>query len=198
MAMELDCRGLQCPEPVARCRALLNTSAPPALRVLVGNPAALENVSRFLSRNGYTVTSSQEASGVWRVSASQTGAPDTATGPAPAPQEAGAKTVVLLTSDVFGRGDDGLGAKLMTTFLANLSELGPSLWRVILLNGGVRLACGEAAEQLRSLEASGVGVLVCGTCLMHYGLLEQKKVGETTNMMDVLSSLALAAKVIAP
>jgi hypothetical protein len=38
--------------------------------------------------------------------------------------------------------------------------------------------------------------LVCGTCLNYYGLLEQKKVGETTNMLDIVTSLQVADKVI--
>jgi len=41
-----------------------------------------------------------------------------------------------------------------------------------------------------------VEVLVCGTCLGHFGLLEKKKVGETTNMLDIVTSMQLADKVI--
>lgn len=50
------------------------------------------------------------------------------------------KTLVLITTETFGRGDDELGEKLMGNFLSTLPELGESLWRVILLNGGVKLA----------------------------------------------------------
>jgi len=39
-------------------------------------------------------------------------------------------------------------------------------------------------------------VLVCGTCLNHFQLLEQKKVGETTNMLDIVTHMHLADKVI--
>ena len=88
----------------------------------------------------------------------------------------------------------------MGNFLATLSDLGDSLWRIILLNGGVKLAVkpGKALDSLKELEASGVSVLVCGTCLSFYGLLESKAVGETTNMLDVVSSLGLADKIIRP
>jgi sulfur relay (sulfurtransferase) complex TusBCD TusD component (DsrE family) len=51
-------------------------------------------------------------------------------------------------------------------------------------------------EKLQALAASGVSILVCGTCLDHFGLLEQKRVGETTNMLDVVTSMQLADKVI--
>lgn len=41
-------------------------------------------------------------------------------------------------------------------------------------------------------------MLVCGTCLAHYGLLEAKAVGETSNMLDIVTSLDLADKIIRP
>ena len=119
--------------------------------------------------------------------------------PVPEPEPAAAtltpgKTLVLITTETFGRGNDELGEKLMGNFLATLPELGESLWRVILLNGGVKLA----ATPGKSLENAGTDVLVCGTCLDFYGLLEAKQVGQTTNMLDVVTSLALADKVIRP
>ena len=48
------------------------------------------------------------------------------------------------------------------------------------------------------MEAEGVSVLVCGTCLAHFGLLEAKAVGDTSNMLDIVTSLDLAGKVIRP
>lgn len=199
MDKELDLRGLQCPEPVIRCRALLAESRPARLKALVDNAAALENVSRYLERNGYAANQSRLGESEWLVEAVLDGAaPETA--PAPSREAPGEKTLVLLTAETIGAGDDVLGAKLMNNFLSSLPEMGPSLWRIILLNGAVRLAAteGAALERLKALEAAGVSVLVCGTCLAHYGLLDEKRVGETTNMMDVVTSMALAQKVIRP
>ena len=48
------------------------------------------------------------------------------------------------------------------------------------------------------MAADGVSVLVCGTCLAHFGLLEAKQVGDTSNMLDIVTSLDLADKVIRP
>ena len=81
-----------------------------------------------------------------------------------------------------------------------MPELGPRLWRLVLVNGGVQLAArpGPALESLQKLAASGVSILVCGACLGHYGLLETKAVGETSNMLDIVTSLDLADKVIRP
>lgn len=198
----LDCRGLACPEPVMRCRDLLKEARADAVRVLVDNAAACENVSRFLEKNGYAVTAAQEGESLWKVSGMASGAASGAfeggeERPAPA---TGTKTAVLITTEHLGSGDDELGEKLMGNFLATLSDLGESLWRIILLNGGVKLAVkpGKSLDSLKALETAGVSVLVCGTCLSFYGLMEAKQVGETTNMLDVITSLGLADKVIRP
>jgi TusA-related sulfurtransferase len=47
-----------------------------------------------------------------------------------------------------------------------------------------------------ALESRGVKILVCGTCLNHFNLLERKQVGETTNMLDIVTAMQLADKVI--
>ena len=39
-------------------------------------------------------------------------------------------------------------------------------------------------------------ILACGTCLEHYGLTALKKVGSTTNMLDIVMATQLADKVI--
>ena len=201
MSTELDCRGLACPEPVVRCRNIVNGERPDVLSVLVDNAAACENVSRFLERSGFIVTVRQDGGALWNVTgtARVSGAACTCVVEEAVPA-AKAKTAVLITTEVLGSGDDELGEKLMGNFLATLADLGDSLWRVILLNGGVKLAAtpGKALDSLKALESAGVSVLVCGTCLSFYGLLESKQVGETTNMLDVVSSLGLADKVIRP
>jgi len=46
------------------------------------------------------------------------------------------------------------------------------------------------------LEKDGIHILVCGTCLTHFNLLDQKQVGETTNMLDIVTAMQLADKVI--
>jgi selenium metabolism protein YedF len=108
------------------------------------------------------------------------------------------KTLVLITKNTMGSGDDVLGTGLMLNYLNTLDEMGEALWRLVFLNSGVKLTV-EGAETLSAiqhLEAQGVSVLVCGTCLHHFDLLEQKRAGETTNMLDIVTSLQVADKVI--
>ncbi|HHO47147.1 MAG TPA: sulfurtransferase-like selenium metabolism protein YedF, partial [Desulfobacteraceae bacterium] len=49
---------------------------------------------------------------------------------------------------------------------------------------------------LKDYEKAGLKILVCGTCLTHFDLLERKQVGETTNMLDIVTAMDLADKVI--
>lgn len=205
MDTSLDCRGLPCPQPVLRCKACLESNHPEALSVTVDNEAARENVSRFLTREGYAVAVKPEADGVFTLTAKAANA-TTPAAPQVAPSRAqpepsaaaSSKTVVFITADTIGRGDATLGAKLMVNFCATLPELGEDLWRVILVNGGVKLSVADSPvlESLQTLAKDGVSILVCGTCLDFFGILQQKVIGETTNMLDVVTSLALADKVI--
>ena len=48
------------------------------------------------------------------------------------------------------------------------------------------------------MEAQGVQVLACGTCLNYYGLTEQLAVGSVTNMYAIVEELNAAGKVIRP
>ena len=192
----LDCRGLACPNPVIKTKELIDQGDVRQLTVLVDNPAAQENVSRFLQRAGYeTKTEAQGDS--FAITGSRTDA-----GPCqvfvPASGEAPHKILVLMGSDTLGRGDDFLGRKLIGNFIATLKEMGPDLWCVVMLNAGVKLAVAgsEVLPGLQALEHSGVRLLVCGTCLNHFKLLEAKQVGESTNMLDIVTAMQLAGKVI--
>ena len=198
----IDCRGLACPAPVLRAKETIEREPVDCLVMLVDNDAARENVSRFLSRAGYAVRLEE-----WEGAAAVVGergvavAPGEpkAAGPTAAVKAAGvAKIMVLAGTDRLGTGDDFLGERLMVNFLSTLKEMGPELWTLVLLNAGVKLACSgsEVLATLQALEAAGVQVLVCGTCLNHFKLLEHKQVGQTTNMLDIVSHMQLADKVV--
>ena len=196
----LDCLGLACPQPVIRCRSAVGNGMK-CLEVLVDNEPALENVQRFLQSRGYTLSATVEGPQKWRIRAALDA--DASVAAAPEEQkghEQDLRTLVLVTTETLGRGDDTLGTKLMENFLATLPELGSRLWRLVLVNGGVKLTAqpGPALESLQKLAQQGVSILVCGACLGHYGLLEAKAVGETSNMLDIVTSLDLADKVIRP
>ncbi|MCK9375117.1 MAG: sulfurtransferase-like selenium metabolism protein YedF [Syntrophobacterales bacterium] len=110
----------------------------------------------------------------------------------------GKKILVLVAADSLGKGDDELGRKIVVNFIRTLKEMGDDLWRLVLLNSGVKLAVAgsEVLSQLQELAGKGLGILVCGPCLKTFNLLEQKQVGELTSMVDIVTSMQMADKVI--
>ena len=194
---ELDCRGQACPHPVLKTKEIVDQGDAAQVTVLVDNDAARENVSRFLERAGYRVLVEMSGGG-YAVTGVRTGegAPLC---PEDTREEAAAhKILVLVGADRMGTGDDDLGRKLIASFLGTLKEMGPELWCLIFLNAGVKLtvAGSEVLGSIQELATEGVMVLVCGTCLNHFQLLEKKQVGETTNMLDIVTHMQLADRVI--
>ena len=192
----LDCRGLACPNPVIKTKQLVDQGDVQQITVLVDNPAAQENVSRFLQRAGFQVTAETQGD-AYAVTGARTEA-GVCRVMVPEPEAAPRRILVFMGADRLGRGDDFLGSKLMGNFIATLKEMGPELWCVVLVNSGVKLAVAgsEVLAGLKDLDAAGVKLLVCGTCLNHFQLLEAKQMGETTNMLDIVTALQVADKVI--
>lgn len=193
---EIDCRGLACPGPVLQAKNLIEAESPLEISVMVDNEAAVENVSRFLKSRSYGV-STESCPGGTRVTGRREGSgPSEVPGSGEEPQPM-KKILVLVSNDRMGHGDDELGKKLLASFLTTLKEMGKELWRLVLINNGVKLAV-EGSGLLPVLEGleRDTTILVCGTCLNHFGLLEKKKAGTTTNMLDIVTAMQLADKVI--
>lgn len=191
---ELDCRGLACPAPVLKTRDALEEGAE-GVKVRVDNQAASINVKNFLTSQAFEVTIDTDGDD-WIVTGLPGGGCEIMS-----PEEMTAETariLVFMGDDKIGRGDDELGRKLMLSYLETLEEMGPALWRIVLVNDAVKMTVGgtETAPLLQRLVDQGVSLLVCGTCLTFFGLMDQKVVGDTTNMLDVVTSHQLADKVI--
>ena len=63
---------------------------------------------------------------------------------------------------------------------------------------GVKLlvAGSPALEALKALEAKGIRLVACGTCLNHYGLEDKLEVGIPGGMTDIIEAQWRADKVI--
>jgi selenium metabolism protein YedF len=108
------------------------------------------------------------------------------------------RIVLVVASEVMGRGDEDLGRVLMRNHLRVLQEVEPRPDVIVFLNSGVKLATegSPAVEDLQTLERKGATLLLCGTCLAHFELKEKVAVGEISNMHDISEALLRAAKVI--
>jgi intracellular sulfur oxidation DsrE/DsrF family protein len=71
---------------------------------------------------------------------------------------------------------------------------------VLFYNSGAYLTCqgSESLEDLKTLEAEGVEILTCGTCLNYYQLTEQLAVGSVTNMYAIVEAQMKAASILKP
>jgi selenium metabolism protein YedF len=200
----VDARGLSCPAPVLETRKALADAAVTKLTVLVDNTGSAENVARLARNMGCEVRLEDEGGGKIRLRLSRgaTHAPtaESAAGEAAATCGPGSNVVVLISSVTLGHGDDDLGRLLMTAFVKTLKDVVPRPRTVILMNGGVRHA-GEGADlvpALRDLEERGVTVLACGTCLDFFHLKEKLAAGRISNMLEILSALVAADRVVRP
>ncbi|MCJ7596369.1 MAG: sulfurtransferase-like selenium metabolism protein YedF [Desulfobacterales bacterium] len=195
---ELDCRGLACPAPVLQAKQLIEKEHPDLIRVTVDNEAAKENVTRFLGTQDYVVSVEHEG-GDFHVVGKKGAKPALSEKPPTAkPETRKQKIMVMIATDRMGYGDDELGKKLLVNFIKTLKEMGSELWRLVFVNNGVKLTAEgtEILPDLKELEDGGATILVCGTCLDHFKLLDKKQVGETTNMLDIVTAMQLADKVI--
>ncbi|MFC1875658.1 sulfurtransferase-like selenium metabolism protein YedF [Thermodesulfobacteriota bacterium] len=201
MTKTINARGLSCPAPVLMAKEAVQKDHLDALEVLVDNEAARENVSRFLGSQQFSVTAVPEGSD-FKISARRQGyAPEAIPVPefsCKAVTERTQKILVLIATDRLGFGDDELGRKLVISFIKTLKEMEDELWRLVLVNNGVKLTIADSPvlEDLMVYEKKGLTILVCGTCLTHFDLLEAKRVGVTTNMLDIVTAMQVADKVI--
>ncbi len=195
----IDCRGLACPGPVLKTKELIEQVHPENIVVTVDNEAARQNVTRFLEYQGFVVSADEEGTDFHVMGHAGEGAvPEAAPSKTREPEEGKKKIMVMVGTDRMGYGDDELGLKLMVSFLKTLKEMGDELWRLVFVNNGVKmtLSDSEVLPVLEELDKNGVYILVCGTCLTHFNLLEKKMVGETTNMLDIVTAMQLADKVV--
>lgn len=198
----LDCLGLPCPQPVLRLKDALEQGAR-WIDVLVDNEASKQNILRFARHQGHAATSTDRPEGgfVIAITASadsmeQPLDPDLLRCDVPT----GPKLVYVISSDSMGRGDDELGWALLQTYIQTIQDVRPLPEKILLYNGGVKLvaAASGALEALKRLQAQGVEILACGTCLDFYKLKSAMQVGQISNMYDIMNAMAGADKLVSP
>lgn len=97
-------------------------------------------------------------------------------------------TVVVISSDRMGTGNDELGKVLIKGFIFAVTQLDKLPKTMLFYNGGATLTTegSDSLEDLKSLEAQGVEIMTCGTCLDYYGLKDKLAVGSVTNSTALL------------
>ncbi|MDR1713328.1 MAG: sulfurtransferase-like selenium metabolism protein YedF [Coriobacteriales bacterium] len=132
--------------------------------------------------------------------AAPTAAPTTAPAPGLAQVQPGLGShVVFVGKRCVGAGDEQLGYNLLKMAIYVLAAADEAPAALLFMNDGVKLPAGDDEDvlnDLRKLVERGSEVLVCGTCLNHYGLAEGLKVGTVSNMYDILGRMQQASQTI--
>ena len=105
---------------------------------------------------------------------------------------------LLFTRCGMGQGPLELQHNLAAKFLTLFEDADEAPGRILFYTEGVKLACqgSPVLDQLRALEARGVELILCQTCLDYYGLRDRVAVGIVGGMPDILEAMQRADKVV--
>lgn len=110
-----------------------------------------------------------------------------------------ADTLVSFTRYGMGEAaDDALRLKLAGVWLTVCLENDKLPGAITFYTDAVRLACegSPVLEQLAALEAKGVHLILCKTCLDAFGIADQVRVGTVGGMGDIIAAQSTATKVV--
>lgn len=186
-----------CPAPVIMAKKALNEDS--EISVLVDNEIACENLGKLAKQKHLDITVVQESDNQYAVTLKKTNDTQEEAQTAELTQRSTAYDVVI-NADVMGNGDDELGRALLHAFVYSLTEQDVMPDKVVLYNGGVKLAAGDSdyLEDLQTLVDKGVEILACGTCLNFYHLSDDLKVGSVTNMFSIVEIMRTSNRIVKP
>ena len=173
--IKVDAMGDQCPIPVIKTKkALKEITETTLVEVHVDNEIAVQNLSKMAKQKNleYKCEKLEEQHYIIKINAEAEGVSIQQKAPAENDKEIcypdrKSNTVVVLSSNQMGNGSEELGQILMKGFIFALTELDELPSTVLLYNSGVKLSTegSNSIEDLKTLQAQGVEILSCGTCL---------------------------------
>jgi selenium metabolism protein YedF len=196
MPVTVDARGLACPQPVILTRNAMRQSD--QVTTLVSAADQVDNVRRLAERAGWevSVTTVEDGLAVHMTKGHTTREPEVTPDIAVCAPGTTTGRVLVLASDQLGRGEPELGQLLVRTFVHTLLEVTPRPDTLILMNAGVKLAIEDSPvlEDLQTLQASGIQILACGTCLDYYQIKSRIAVGIISNMYTIAETILSAGQ----
>jgi selenium metabolism protein YedF len=198
----VNARGLACPQPVVLAKQAIETNE--KVKVIVDNETALENVKRLGTKLGCDVQVEKKNDGTYEINLTRkTGTAGTNEKFVTSCSETSASSgpfVIVISADTMGRGNDELGYVLIRAFLHTIGLQKEKPDVMIFYNSGVKLTVqeSEVLEDLKQLESEGVQLLVCGTCLNYFEIMDKLAAGTVSNMYDIVETMSHAGRLIAP
>jgi selenium metabolism protein YedF len=185
--MQIDARGKGCPIPVMMTDEVVSKIEEGIVEVLVDSEEASLNVEGYAQQNNLFAETVRVGKD-WKIKIVK-GYLCAVKNPQPVRRQnmqgAAAKTLLLIIgTDALGK-DEDLGKKLVKGFFDTMKVTRQLPHTMFFLNAGVKLTTvnDEVVGVLKDIEAMGVAMYSCGTCLKHYDLELMLKVGHrgTTN-----------------
>jgi intracellular sulfur oxidation DsrE/DsrF family protein len=107
-------------------------------------------------------------------------------------------TVILIPHDGMGHADTELQRKLIAKYFQLLEDKEPLPEAVCFYTDGVKLVVegSPLIAQLKQLESRGIRLIICKTCLDHFGLTDRVAVGTVAGMPDIIDVQWSAAKTV--
>lgn len=205
----VDARGLACPLPVVNAkRPAEEMKEGGVLTVLVDNEIAVQNLQKFAKQKGFESAGEKKADKEYEVIIQVTGGATVSQAAteevweevACSPDSRKNGMVVVLSANVMGTGDEKLGKALMKAFVFAVTKQDQLPETILCYNTGAYLTCegADTLEDLKSLEAEGVNILTCGTCLDFYGIKDKLAVGSVTNMYEIVEKMETDRTIVRP
>lgn len=200
--IKVNALGDACPLPVVKTKtAIRELNGSGIVETLVDNEIAVQNLTKMANQKGYHITAEklEEKKYLVTMTVGEVNEEETESAPS-CTLDAKENIVVAISSSLMGNGAEELGKTLMKSFIFALTKQEILPKTILFYNGGAALTCENSAllEDLKLLEAEGVEILTCGTCLSYYGLTDNLLVGEVTNMYTIVEKLTEADKIIKP
>lgn len=203
--IQVNAMGDTCPIPVVKTKnAIRELNGAGVVETLVDNEIAVQNLTKMAQQKGYGVQSEKLGEAQFKVTM-------TIGEGAEVPEDSECETclvvpanqkniVVAIGSNQMGVGSEELGKTLLKGFIYALGQQDVLPKTILFFNGGASITCEDSPslDDLRSLQAQGVEILTCGTCLNYYGLTDKLQVGEVTNMYAIVEKLTGADLVVKP
>lgn len=200
MSTTVDTRGKLCPLPLILFRQAIKANPSETdFEILTDNAIACSNLTDFIHDRHFEYTETKEE-GLTHLSVRVAPISSEASHEPSVIQGQEDNTVVVLTHDAMGHGNEELGHVLIKSFLTALAEVSPLPKRIICYNTGAFFATEKSPvlDPLKKLESMGVEILVCGLCTDYLGLKERIAVGHISNMLSIAETLSGATKIIYP
>jgi selenium metabolism protein YedF len=187
--MLIDARILGCPKPVMMAEEAISKIDEGVIEVLVDNEASVQNLSKFASKNSiYAET--EKIDNYWKVKLVKgylceiSNQQSAVIGQSRENLENKKDIMLIISTDTMGK-EESLGRILMKGFFETMKVNKEIPHTIFFLNAGVKLTTveSEIISILKEIETMGVEIFSCGTCLKHYNLESELKVGYrgTTN-----------------